>query len=172
MGDIREIFRNSVSDPQPEKEVVTEGKKRKKKKKQPIKAPHERSGNEHMPPPVKTEEPATIKSKNRRGKQAQKDKHDLKKYEETVSEEALLEDLFNNMQYHEGFEFTEESVKMLKKAYMAGFLSSTNENNGKSCKAVYKNSALKPGASVWNETLRERFNRFLYNEKKKHKEGK
>ena len=168
--DIRDIFRASLQDPAP-KELVTEGKK-KKRKKQPIKAPHERSGNDHLPPPVKTEDPAPIKAKKRTGKQAQKDKQDLKNYDESVSEAALLEDLFNNEQYQETYEFSEEDVKMMKKAYMAGFLSSTNENNGKSCKAVYKNSALQPGADVWNRTLRERFNRFVYNEKKKRKEGK
>jgi len=173
MTDIRNIFKASLQDPS-EKEVVTEGKKRKKKKKQPIKAPHDREGNEHLPPPVKTEEPAPVKAKNRKGKQAQKDKQDLKDYYESeeATVDSLVEDLFSDMDISEGFEFTEEAVKLLKRAYMSGFLSSTNENNGKSCKAIYKNSALQPGASVWNKNLRERFNRFLYNEKKKQKEGK
>lgn len=182
---IRKVFRDAVNDPQPvEKEVVKEAKgrsKRKnksknKKKKSKNKAAHDRVDNAHLPPATKTEQPATVKAKDRTGKAAQKAKQDLQNYDESVSDESLaetlMEDLFDDMDFSEGFEFNEQAVNLLKKACMAGFMSSTNESNGKNCRAIYKNSALQTGAEVWNKNLREKFNRFLYNEKKKINEGK
>lgn len=190
MGDIRDVFRDSLYETKID--ILEEGKGRNKAKKR-----HSRKADRRASDKVKDvtsinqatgvksgDQPIgkygnnvipskKDKANDKRGKEAQKAKKDLKNYDESIASnedlasEDLLNELVTDFENDSTFQFNEETVTILKDAFMAGFLSSSKDNNGDCCKAVYKNSALKPDAEVWNNNLKERFRRFVYNEKKK-----
>jgi len=58
-------------------------------------------------------------------------------------------------------ELTEEERNRLKEAYMAGFMSSNPDFNGKNARRVYRNSALKPESVVWNKNHQRGFEHFV-----------
>lgn len=80
----------------------------------------------------------------------------------------LLEELLEpDQEFAEYVEFNEATIKLLKNAYMSGFMKSNEEFNGANAKVRYRESMLKPDSIIWNENLKTSFKRFLYNEKKK-----
>lgn len=111
------------------------------------------------------------KDKDRDPKHKRRNNKNIDMDESIAMDEDIDNDLINELvtefENEGSFQFNEETINLLAEAFMAGFLSSTEESNGKNCKAVYKNSALKPKGEVWNKNLKERFKRFVYNEKKK-----
>ena len=183
---IRDLFRETVYGPETP-EVLEEGKGRNKTKKRKAKKAA-KNNKDKMATPTSANKAtgvqsgtnpigkygltkiASAKDKDRDPKQRRKQKIDMDESAALSEEEladSLLEELVTDFDEAASFEFNEATIAMLKEAFMNGFLSSCSENNGSNCKAVYKNSALKPDAEVWNNNLKERFNRFVYNEKKK-----
>ena len=80
--------------------------------------------------------------------------------------EALKKKLYES---DEMFDVTEEKVieldenmeLLLKKAFLEGFLASTEEFNGKEAKLLHKESQLKPDTYLWDTKLKESFGRFV-----------
>lgn len=58
-------------------------------------------------------------------------------------------------------EIDEDMEFLLKKAFLEGFLSSDSEFNGKEAKIVHKESQLKPDSYLWENKLKENFNKFV-----------
>lgn len=56
---------------------------------------------------------------------------------------------------------SEDEMRRLKEAYMAGFMSSNESFNGRNARRVYRNSALKPESIIWNKNHQKGFDNFV-----------
>lgn len=111
----------------------------------------------------------STKDKDRDSKRRRRQSKRDMSISEDISEDFINE-MVDDFQNAATFQFNEDTINILAEAFMQGFLSSSEENNGQNCKAVYKNSALKPDGEVWNKALKERFRRFVYNKRKQKSE--
>lgn len=182
MSGVRDVFRNALYEGKGRnKGVQRKAKKAKKKSSDKTdkatsvnKATGVQSGTDPIGKYGKTRiSSEKDKAKRKRGKQAQKRDKEMKDQSESISIDEdtaandLITELVTDFEEEVSFQFNEDTINLLKDAFMTGFLASTTENNGGNAKAVYKNSALMPDGEVWNKSLKEKFRRFVYNQKKK-----
>ena len=189
MSDIRDVFRDSLyHTDQPEK--IEEGRKGRNRAKQRKAKKASKSKSDKVKSPTSANRAAGVQSgtdpigkygkthiaspkdkdRDPKRRRRQKDFDESVAMDEDLAADDLVNELVTDFEEEANVKFNEETVNLLKEAFMTGFLSSSDECNGQNCKAVYKNSALKPDGEVWNKNLKEKFSRFVYNEQKKRSE--
>lgn len=71
------------------------------------------------------------------------------------------DEMFDVKEEEQVVEINEDVEALLKKAFLEGFLASSDEFNGKEAKVIHKESQLKPDTHLWDTRLKESYNKFV-----------